>query len=760
MAQSVAGCLQCGLSLDSQQKEFCCDACSLLYKVLNEQKEFQIANPQIQPFSFLDQDEFKDLYCLDVEQKTMRFFAKGMHCTSCVHLVEKLPEFDEGITESIANFPNSTVTVKINGLGRFSRVAALLKEIGYEPIPIEKSADSTNYLQQENRKLLIKIAVAGACAANIMLFVIPVYAGLTGTYLTVFLWLTMILFLPILFYSATPFYLGAWSALKSRSLSIDLPIVVAMLSGFSLSLYNLLIGSSEVYFDSLASFLFLILGTRFLLKRYQQKHLFIGSLGNLFAVEKVWALIENQWILRPSSQIKLGDIIKIKSGDKLPCDGTIATHEAYLDLSLFSGESLPRKLGAGQTVYAGSKVVGDEAILNVTAIGSQTRLGSMLSNIELMSVKKSRLVNFTDRASQVLLLVVFGIAGVFFIFHAQTSVVEAFNRSLALLIVACPCAMAFGTPLAFGVGVRRASEAGIYIKNANILEKLTQVKNLVLDKTGTITLGQLKLISSVPAKIPQETVDLLLALEWNSDHPIAHALRNEWGAKQPSLSLQNICEISGQGVKAVYNEREVAFVGETQAHAAEIVSSLFIDGKKILELHFADEIRPDTLMTVHQLKKMGYEIWLSSGDHALSVKKVAQQSGIDANKALASQSPEDKLQLVSRLNPAIMLGDGANDSLALGQSSVGIAVKGGMDLSLKASDVYFSKQGISSLLKLIKISHSTVKTVKRNLWIALVYNLIAGVASLMGYVDPLIAAVLMPISSAFIVVSSIQGENT
>lgn len=742
-----------------QQNEFCCDACSLLYKVIHQQKLIEVSKPQVQPYAFLDQEDFKKLYCLDEEHRTMRFFAKGMHCTSCVHLVEKLSDFDDGILESVANFPNSTVTVKLNSKGRFSQAAALLLEVGYEPIPIEKNLDSTSYLAQENRKLMMRIAVAGACAANIMLFAIPVYAGLTGSYMNAFLWLTMILFLPILIYSAIPFYQGAWGALKGRTLSIDLPIVIAMVSGFALSLYNLLIGSTEVYFDSLASFIFLILGTRFLLKRYQQKHLFIGTLGNLFAIEKIWIQKSGQWVLKPASQLKVGELIKVNSGDKIPCDGQLQEQEAYLDLSLFSGESLPRKVGVGQVVFAGSKVVGEQALLVATAIGEQTRLGSMLKSIEVLSVKKSKLVNFTDKASQILLLTVFAVAALFFVFYAQYSVMEAFNRSLALLIVACPCAMAFGTPLAFGVGVRRASEAGIYIKNANILERLTEVKNLVLDKTGTITLGQLKILNSQPAEVSDLYKDILLSLEWNSDHPIANAIRNQWGAKEPKNHVQNFIEISGKGVEGIYQGQRVQFVASGSTNTSEIVSVLSVNGKAVLELRFADQVRSDSKATIQTLKNLGYEIWLSSGDHQLSVQNIANQVGINQSRALNSQSPEDKFNLVSRLNPAIMLGDGANDSLALGQADVGIAVKGGMDLSLKASDVYFARQGISSLLRLIQISRSTIATVKRNLVIALIYNLIAGVASLMGFVDPLVAAILMPISSAFIVVSSIQGDK-
>jgi Cu2+-exporting ATPase/Cu+-exporting ATPase len=781
---AITCCKQCGLKLLPLQKEFCCEACSLLFEVLENGKIVQTHQAGVSKYSFLDQPEFKKLYCLNnenSEQKNqMRFFARGMHCTSCIHLIEKLPDFDEGILNSVANFSNSTVVVTLREGGSFARAASLIEEVGYEPIPISALEDPTELMKKENRSFMLKMGIAGAAAMNIMLFIVPIYGGLTGSLAQTFQWISVALFLPILFYSATPFYQGAWNSLKYKSISIDLPIVIAMLSGFVLSVYNIARGTSESYIDSLASFLFLILVSRYLLKKMQQKHLLSNHIQNLFSVEKVEVFCgklfldeaeqaeARNWTLIPFSQLKENQWIRVKKGEKIPCDGVLETSVVSVDLSLFNGESLPRVTQRGQNVFAGSRPVDSDVILKVSALGMKTRIGGILQQVELQSVAKSRLVDLTDKASQILIVTVFMVAVIFFAIYCQKDFHEALNRSLALLILACPCAMAFGTPLALGVAVKRASQKGIFVKSANVFERILEAKVIISDKTGTLTNGEMALILDSSFENNSESLlikQIILSLEHGSDHPIAHAFRESWVHVKNFLTVTEFKETPGVGVEGLIEGnkyclkalREESGVLENSGYTRV---ALFKNDQLLHSFKFADLLREDSCAVVDQLQKQGFKFYISSGDNQSVVQRVAQDLKIPSAQAFAESSPEQKNQLLQKLNPAIMLGDGGNDSLALSSAHVGIAVKGGVELSLKAADVYFSAQGIQPLEQLMNLSLWAVKTVKRNLWISVVYNFIGGLLSLMGYVNPLVAALAMPISSSLIILSSVSQNKS
>ncbi|AHZ85105.1 cation-transporting ATPase [Bdellovibrio bacteriovorus] len=734
---------------------YCCSACETLDLHV---RQIPVLSEQQNPYAYLDQPEFRRLYSHDKQDFNFLFFAEGLHCSSCVHLLEKLPEFYDRIAMARVNFGQSTVAVKLAEGGSLAQVAHVIAELGYKPSPLAAQDNLAARYQSENRSFLKRIAVAGFCAGNTMLFVIPVYSGLAGTWATVFNWLSFALFLPILLYSAQPFYKGAWNSLKYKVINVDLPIAIAMLSGFALSTANLVRGDGDIYFDSTASFMFFILSARYLLKRVQQNYLSPSRMKSFFQMEKYERISGDTSAVIPWSSVNAGDVLKLKQGQSLPSDATLLSSHATLDMSLFNGESLPKVFSSGMTLFAGTKILDDGVLVRMNLQFSESKLGQLLQQLDHGALKKSRFIALTDRLAQWLIITVFSIAVLFFIAYASIDISEAFNRSLALIVLACPCALAFGSPLTFGLALKKSQRLGILLKDATSLERMLEVKNIFFDKTGTLTEGHLSLSHSEPAIISPRLQANILALEATSYHPLAFALRQAWPHPEFMPAVQNAQEILGKGVKGQIDGKiyEIRHLSES-THEDETAIEVLCDGQSLCRLYFLDELRQDSAQAVQELNKRGMNCFLLSGDKKSRVYQAANQCGIARENAHGELFPEDKKDILIRHKNTCMIGDGANDSLSLQAADVGIAVKGSVDLSLNSADVYFTRGGLSPFFDLLKISEQTQNVLKRNLGISLTYNTIGGILALAGFIDPLMAAILMPISSVVIILSSLWG---
>lgn len=731
-------CLYCRTLLLAEPKTpFCCSACEALYKLESDENKG------------LDQNHFHKL--LDkhqalgtLEVRELTFYAEGLHCSSCVHLLERLPEFCEEIQEARVHFGESTVHVTLKPTADFAwpEVAAIIEELGYQPTPLIASQDLREKQKQENRRSIQRLGVAGACAGNMMLFVVPVYGGLSGPMAVVFNWMSFVLFLPILFYAATPFYQGAWNFLKYRVINVDLPIVIAMLTGFSLSTFNLIRGEGAVYYDSTASFLFLILASRYLLKRVQQKYLNQDAL-----LEG----IEGRRDLLPGTEVR------ILQGEKIPADGVLLSPQAEIDMSLFNGESLPEQFREGMSLFAGSKLLSTEAHMRVEKVALETRWGKILQQLRSDSVQKSRFITLSDRLAQGLIAGVSLLAVLFFIVYSHVDFNQALERSLALIVIACPCALAFGSPLAYGLSLRKAQKQGILIRHSDIFEKLQAIENLFFDKTGTLTEGHLKL-ASIEGPLSDEDKKIILALESQSTHPVAFATRRAWASVREIPVLEKRREVLGQGVFGTWQNKEYSL---TRSHELNILDYLAVeyrvDGLLTAHLFFEDPLRAESKNILGKLRN--YKLHILSGDKKHRVQKVAALCKLSEKQCYAEMSPEQKLEVIQKSPQSCMIGDGANDALALKAATVGIAVKGSVDLSLMSADVYFTRGGLQPFWDLLQIAAGARRTVRRNLAISLIYNSIGGALALGGFISPMVAAILMPISSVLIVLSSLRGTR-
>jgi len=761
-------CQYCGTP--SYRGQYCCDACERLDKGFTELSKFKNAaltadasdvhNPVDPEFTYLDHQSNLDLYKTHSQKDRFKFYVEGVQCSSCVHLLEKIPEYYDGCTYSRLNMGTSELFVELAPQGRLSVVASLIRSLGYTASPIKSEEDTYNKLELEQRSDLKRIAITGACAGNIMLFSFSIYAGVQGDVLVLFRWLNLVLFLPIFFYSALPFYRGAWNALKLKTIHIDFPITVALVASTLFSTYNLMRGSDEYYFDSTASFLFLIMVARFFVKKTQQKFLSPQNIKSLFRSE-TYTLADSRVLL--AENIKKDDVIFIYHEQILPIDGILLSDSAIIDTSLMSGESTPTSFTRGMRLFAGYKILSKSVQVQCEKETQKSRVSELIGESYQNVMAKSEYLSLADRLAQKLLLVVFSVGIIFFFTYGYFfDFKDAFDRTLALIVVACPCALAFGSPLTLAMAFKKAQQKGISIRNPGVFEKLPKIQNIFFDKTGTLTDGRLHVSHTWPETLSPEIKSLLVHLEKISYHPVAFAIRQEWLAYSatPMLPINNHEEVFGVGIRGNINSdfyELKALPANLYEDSTDMAIVLYKNKEVLCRIYFKDRLRPEAASVVKSFIHENKKVQLLTGDKKRKALQVGESCGLSSTDIFYELFPEDKKEIIARSAHTLMIGDGLNDSLALSAADVGIAIKGSTELTLGTSDIIFVRGGLTPLLELFQISLSVQKTLQRNLTLSLIYNLIAGVLALMGFINPLWAAVLMPASTFAVVLSTLWG---
>jgi Cu2+-exporting ATPase/Cu+-exporting ATPase len=551
---------------------------------------------------------------------------------------------------------------------------------------------------------------------------------------------------------AWPFYKGAWNSLKQKQFSIDLPMAVASLAGFIFSSIQLLRGYHDIYFDSLSGFLFLILLARYFQRRLQNKLLRSEEVSEILELEKVRKVVEGGWNWRPLSSIKVGDSILLQASETLPADAELVSSRAHFSMAWLSGESRSRTFLMGAVVPAGSRLVSGEVQLQVKKNLNETGFGKILSEVQKFSLSRNNLVSLSDKWAQGLLLVVFSIAFVFLISYWQVSPEESIRRSLALIILACPCALAFGTPLALATGLRKSQKNSLIVRNANVFEKAKNIKTIFFDKTGTLTDTDLSLREAVN-DIPTVYQKIILSLENESMHPIAFAFRKAFDNRDSLPPVDGLREIPGQGVSGfIYGK--FYELRNNSISRREVSCTLFEDLHPIYSFSFEAELKPEALSVIEELRNRNYRVVLLSGDQSDSVDRIAKKLKFEPQDVISQASPEDKLRHITQTPLSMMIGDGVNDSLAMMKAQVSVAATGGVEMAIRNTDVYLATPSLLGVLKLLDISAATLKLNRTNLILSAVYNVAGGILALMGFIDPFVAALLMPLSSGALVLNT------
>ncbi|MEA5556244.1 heavy metal translocating P-type ATPase [Nodularia spumigena] len=805
-----------GLIEPEKEHQFCCHGCSAAYEIihgcglerfyaLHEATDGPVraARGTGRRYAEFDDPTFETLYVRSASPGTamVEFFLEGVHCAACVWLVERLPRVLPGVLEARLDLRRALVMVTWDpSRVALSRIGRTLDSLGYPP-HVARERAQRDLRRSEDRRTLIRIGLAGACAGNVMLLAFALYSGLFDTmepeYLRLFRWVSMFLSVVAVLGPGWVFTRGAIASLRARTVHLDVPIALGLLAGLAWGVYSTIRGVGEVYFDSLSVLVFVLLVGRWVQQRQQRSA--SDAVELLYALTpsraRLWSAASDDespgtGIEVPIEAVSAGQIIQVLAGETFPADGVVTRGQSTIDQALLTGESRPVSVARGDSVAAGAVNVGAEVLVRVDATGEATRVGKLMKLVQDASQRRSPIVILADRIAGVFVVCMIALAlttvllwmpgGLLGKGGGERGLGLAIEHAAALLVVTCPCALGLATPLAMSVAIGRAARRGMLLKGGEPLQLLTKPGLILLDKTGTITRGTTVMHAWHGAPWAR---DLVAALEAESNHPVARAIVRGLDATPhtphaPHTHAPTEVEFASSGGRAMVNNRRVvvgsvgyvtsqcgpspawAVAIEREATAqAQTPVLVAIDGTIEAVITLGDPIRDDSGSAIDALRARGWRVGILSGDHPDVVASVATRLGITPDLAIGGCDPETKLAIVRshmERGPVVMVGDGVNDSAALAAATVGIAVHGGAEASLVAADVYLGTPGLWPILDLLDASRRTMRVIYRNLTFSLMYNIGAASFAMAGLITPLIAAILMPASSLTVLASSVR----
>lgn len=768
-----AACIHCGTFFTSSSSQrFCCAGCEFVFSLIQDKGlgrfyELRDANPPVCPapvetskstFDYCDDPEF--IRRSSPDGRHLNFYLEGLNCTACLWLLEKLPDFCPDAETARINMSSSTIEVARTPGGSFAKIAQTLNRYGYRPHPIIETHESKQFQVREKRGDLIRIGVAGAATGNIMILAVSIYAGATGNLANEFRWLSALLALPVLTYCAWPFYRSALFSLKTKHINLDVPIVAALLAGITMSAWSLLRSENNVYFDSLSMLVFLLLSSRLVLKSVQNKQLGATNLESEFLLATVERVpIFGAPTLVSSLKLEIGDVIRVAAGQIVPVDGIVISGSGLISAAVLTGESEPISISEGSKIEAGVESLSDSWLMKVERLSSQTRIAKIFRDTEKAAIEKSDFVRASDKAAQWFIGIVFLTAALVVGYFWTSNLHEGISRALALIIVTCPCVFGIAIPLSMSLAVRKAAAHGIIIKDSGTVERLWKINSLLFDKTGTLTTGQMSLLNLRYEN--GSDLEIAMGLEQGQKHPVARAIvasMRELGVTPRNFA--NVAELSTGGVIGELNGAfySVKPLIPDNSNSGEVIRSsfgLFRDDEVLLSFDLGDQPRKEAVPMLQWARQNFSSVRLISGDRGGVVTKCADLLGFNTDECESEKTPEEKAVAVRKIGSGIaMIGDGANDAAALAAADVGIAVCGSLDVSLRAADVYLTKQTLTAIPRLFKIAELTRSAIYRNLVFSVSFNVVSGFLAVSGAMSPLWAAVLMPISSLTVLLSA------
>lgn len=784
-------CVHCGTDCGSspviwEEKHFCCHGCKTVYQILNENKlgdyyEIQPmsgiridAGQPLKKFAFLDIEEIADKL-VDFKDGTtskIKFFIPAIHCASCIWLLEHLDTLHPAIHYSNVNFPRKEVQITFkNDQITLRQLAELLAAIHYTP-EITLDQLENKKISKSNRSLLLKIGVASFSFMNIMMYSFPEYLPggdlLEERFKNIFGWLSFILILPVVFYSASDYYLSAYKGLKHKIISIDLPISLGIVALFFYSSWVVFSGKGIGYMDSLAGLLFfLLIGKWYQGKTYKALS-FERDYRSYFPVA-ITVIKSGEEEIVPIRELKKGDRMLIRNQELIPADAFIVKGKGNIDYSFVTGESLPVSKKIDDFVYAGGRQVGSSIEMLVEKAVEQSYL-TQLWNQGSFKLVKETLNNHVNQISQYFTSAVLIIAVSAFIYWATVDFKIAIYVFASVLIIACPCALALTIPFTFGSTIRAFGRKGFYLKNTDVVEQLYRTTAIVFDKTGTITLNRKVEVRFHGSQLSGLEENLIRNMVRHSSHPLSNALFDYLpiGDEQAPETYE---ELPGLGITGTVENHRVTLGSElfvTGENSGENMQEsrvyISINGHQKGYFTFTNSYRQGLNDLVKNLKK-NYSLHLISGDNdgeATHLKEVFGPESV----LLFNQSPTDKKAYIQKLKAqgekVLMIGDGLNDAGALSESDIGISIADDIFSFSPACDAILDAGNFNRLGSFIGFSRAAFRTVRWSFLISLIYNVIGLSFAVTAQLSPLIAAILMPVSSISVVAFvtfSIRGKS-
>ncbi len=793
-------CTHCGLPTGGRDAAdgpvFCCSACATAFALINahglgayhrfSERRGAAVRPSGRGFSDFDHEAFQQRYVtIDGDgQAHVELALEGVHCASCVWLIERVPLLVTGVARAELDVRQNRASVTWDpSAAALSEIARTLDALGYTPHPY-RGGERAAMRRRDDRAMLIRIGVAGAIATNAMLAALAIYAGELNTMdsgsLTLFRWISFGLTIPTLVWPGRVFFASAWAALRARTVHMDVPIAFALGAATTRGAINTITGSGPIYFDGVCVLVFLLLVGRFLQARGQRAA--TDATEQLFALTPATArLVAADGALRdvPADAVSIGATIAVHAGETIPVDGEVIAGESRVNRAILTGESDDVRVATGDAVHAGTLNRSAAIRIRVTASGEDSRLARILAQVDEGARRRAPVVLLADRLASRLVLVVLSLAAATFFLWLRRDATAAWDNTIALLISTCPCALALATPLAMSAAVGRAARAGIFIKGGDALESLSRPGWLVLDKTGTLTVGETTLVSWTGEDALRP---MILALEATSTHPIAAGFRRAW-AGAPMATATSVAHTIGGGITGVVDGCRItmgsprflalqlphAMARETTTDDEYTPVLIAIDGDIVGRASFGDAVRPDAEASLATLRARGWKTILLSGDADAVCRRVGASLGFAPDEIVGEASPEEKATRVRALvtlagagkaPPCVaMVGDGVNDAAAIAAATVGIGVHGGAEASLATADVAMTREGLGALVALDEGARRSMVVIRRNIIWAFAYNAVGVGLAMTGHITPLVAAILMPVSSLTVVLASWFGKT-
>jgi Cu2+-exporting ATPase len=793
-------CLHCNELLQIDQQNFCCKGCEIAFDIINKNgfenfyslrflKNNQPSlKPQkdllFDPKEFIHFDSLKGIYSLDL-------IVHGLHCGACIWLIENLLAKQENVVKSRVNLTKKTLRLEWRvDLENGYKFTKLIQDLGYELLPADPEAIA-EFEKRFDDKIFKALAVAGFGAGNVMLFSFALWFDLrleiSGAIRQFLHFFSAIIALPVLIYSGRIFFISAINSLKARSPNMDIPIAMAIILASIVSLLETFRGGNIIYFDSAVMLVFFLLIGRYIDFKARKKVFDIASKLSQLQIGFGRVLINDEIKILPTSKIHEGMIVLVASGEKIISDGVVIEGEGLVDNSLITGESIPEKISVNSKVFGGSINIESAIKVKITASQNNSILAKIIALTNDIQIKKNIYIRIADKFSFyytpiVHLLAIITFAGWYF--WQKTDFNIALMNATAVLIITCPCALALAIPIVQTITIGNFLKKGIIFKNGEAIEKINQADYFVFDKTGTLTKGSpvlqgvFEIKNSEFLKLNSSENNMIIQLASNiakfSKHPISLSLAE-------LSKLQNLIteatEIKGQGLVANFQSQQLKlgtaeFCSIKNYHQMQINEPNF--AKNFAKLRtfmqyqdrqfvflFDDEIKKGAQELINYLKSLNKKIILLSGDYGDEVERIAKNLSID--NFYYQKNPLQKAQFLQDLSNQnkifVMIGDGLNDAPSLALASVSVSFSKAVDISQNIADIIINSSTLHQIIFILKYSKKSLKVMKENLILALLYNIIAVPFAIMGYISPLISAIAMSTSSLMVMLNSLKINN-
>jgi P-type Cu+ transporter len=760
---------------------FCCNGCRTVYEILQDNNLSGFYNMEdgsgaLKPDS-IDSDEFAFLDNKEITEKLKTYSINGkskvvfnlpqIHCSACIWLLENLPKLKNGILKSEVNFPNKEIDVIYDeSIISIRTVVELLAALGYRP-KLDLTSIDGNKSKNPNRSLYIKLGVAGFSFGNLMMLAFPEYLSggetIEPAIKELINWLNVLFIIPLL-YAGSDYLKSAYYGLKTRLFNIDIPISIGIIVLAIRSTVDIVTNTGHGYVDSLGGLLFFLL----IGKLFQQKTYNLLSFDRDYKSYFPLSVIrrtngENEHI--PLKDIKIGDILLIRNNEIIPTDSLLSSEKAMMDYSFVTGESSPVTIAHREKIYAGGRALGRAIEVLVTEEFDQSYLTKLWNNDAFEKFSKKGISKMSNLIARNFSIVVLLIGIITFACWLPHSTAKAFDVLTAILIIACPCALALTLPFTYGSTMRVFGRNKFFIKTDSIVEFLSNIDTFVFDKTGTLTKATEGGIV-YKGKDFEKYKSIIKAAVSNSTHPIS-SLISSYITNANSVDIGSFEELAGKGIIATYKDTSIRigsakWIEPESESQVENSATLEINGEVFGAFYNRSDFRDNTFETLSELSDDGYSISIISGDNQKDEKTILENAPV-GTKSHFNKLPHEKLEYIAELqnNGAItaMVGDGLNDAGALAKANVGIAIAEKSNNFTPGSDAILLGDELDKLPKFMKMSKSAIRIAYASIGISFLYNTIGISVAASGNLSPVVAAILMPISSISVIVFTVSAVN-